>query len=172
MGTSKLQDIKETASDAVAILRELGTPGVQETLDKVRDTTMVVKEIMETLKTPEWTQNIDNIRRVVEEMNSSSARMDNTVKQLRESGIIDEAKDLVRSTKNTMDSFNAKGGAGGQELREMGMAFKEMLESIRLLMDELRATTVELKKSNTLNKIEQAVTDASNTYKAVKRGVS
>lgn len=33
----KLKDIKETASDAVEIIRELGSPDVQESLEKIRE---------------------------------------------------------------------------------------------------------------------------------------
>jgi hypothetical protein len=33
----KLKDIKNIASDAVEIIRELGTPEVQESLEKIRD---------------------------------------------------------------------------------------------------------------------------------------
>jgi hypothetical protein len=36
-GGGKLKDIRDIASDAVEIMRELGTPGVQETLDSVRE---------------------------------------------------------------------------------------------------------------------------------------
>jgi hypothetical protein len=36
-GGGKLHDIKETASDAVEIMRELGTPGVQETFDMISE---------------------------------------------------------------------------------------------------------------------------------------
>jgi hypothetical protein len=47
----KLKDIRDTASDAVEILRELGTPGVQESLDKAKEMAIIAKEIMETMKT-------------------------------------------------------------------------------------------------------------------------
>ena len=39
--TGKLHDIKQTASDAVEIMRQIGTPGVQESMDKVRQTATI-----------------------------------------------------------------------------------------------------------------------------------
>ena len=54
---SKQHDIKETASDAVEIMRQIGTPEVQESFDKIRETATIAKEIMEALKTPEIVKN-------------------------------------------------------------------------------------------------------------------
>src|SRR5688572_27424903 len=113
MGTSKISDIKDTASDTVEILRQLGTPGVQETLDKARIMTITVKEIMETMKSAEWVQNLENIRKMMDDMNSSSLAMQNTVRELKESGVLGEAKSFMQSAKNTMDSFGGSGGGQG-----------------------------------------------------------
>ena len=103
--TSKLHGIKETASDAVEIMRQIGTPGVQESMDKVRETATIAKEIMEALKTPEIVKNIENIRLISENMNEASTKMQNTMNQLKETGVIDEAKELIKSTKSKINSF-------------------------------------------------------------------
>ena len=60
--TGKLHDIKQTASDAVEIMRQIGTPGVQETMDKVRQTATIAKDVMESLKSPEMVRNKENFR--------------------------------------------------------------------------------------------------------------
>ncbi|MFL6524395.1 MAG: hypothetical protein ACJ71B_13080, partial [Nitrososphaera sp.] len=86
----KLHDIKETASDAVAIMRELGTPGVQESFGVIREIAVIAKEIMETMKSPEWQQNMENIRVISENINSLSARMDKTSAGLKDTGLIDD----------------------------------------------------------------------------------
>lgn len=57
----KLNDIKETVSDAVEIMREIGTPGVQETFDQIREIAIIGKEIMEVMQTPGWQKNLENI---------------------------------------------------------------------------------------------------------------
>ena len=181
----KLHDIKETASDAVAIMRELGTPGVQESFEVIREITVTAKEIMETLKTPEWQQNIENFRLISENMNSLSARMDKATAELKETGIIDDAKGLINTVRSKMDSFGgsaggsegqqsaAAGGGGrgisGQDLKELSTSFKEMLEAIKALASELSLTVTESKKSGTMRNIEETFREASDTYRTLKR---
>lgn len=171
---SKLRDIKETASDAVEIMRELGTPGVQETFDKIREIAVIAKEIMETMKTPEWQQNIENIRLITDNMNTASARMDNAVKELKQTGVVDDAKELIKSARSKIDSFGGGTDGGGitsQDLHEVSSSFKEMLVSIRGLIDELKMTVAESKRSGTFHNIEEAVKETSNTYKVVKSDI-
>ncbi len=173
MGEGKLKDIKETASDTVEILRQLGTPGVQETLDKAKSIAVTVKDVMEIMKSPEWVQNIDNIRRIMDTMNESSIRMDNTFKQLKESGMIDEAKQLIKSARSATDSFGRQeGGIKSQDLRDMSISLKEMLQSIKSLVDELAVAAAESKKSGTLQELVQTGRNMANTYNVVKRDVS
>jgi hypothetical protein len=182
----KLHDIKETASDAVAIMRELGTPGVQESFEVIREVAKIAKEITETMKTPEWQQNIENIRLISENMNSLSARMDRTTAGLKETGIIDDAKDLINTVRNKMGSFGGDGGADGQQqssaaagggggginsqdLKELSTSLKEMLEAVKALAWELRLTVVESKKSGTMYNIEETFREASDTYRTLKQ---
>lgn len=168
--TGKLHDIKETASDAVEILRQIGTPGVQESMDKVRQTATIAKEIMESLKSPEMVKNIENIRLISENMNEASTKMQNTMKQLKETGIIDEAEELIKSAKGKINAFggSGEGGISGQDLRDVTTAVREMLESIRGLADELKITVASSKKSGTISNIAEAVKEASDTYNTVK----
>lgn len=183
----KLHDIKETASDAVAIMRELGTPGVQESFEVIRETAKIAKEIMETMKTPEWQQNIENFRLISENMNSVSARMDKTTAGLKETGIIDDTKGLINTVRSKVSSFGGGGGVGadgqqsaaaaggrgggisGQDLKDLSTSFKEMLEAIKALAWELRLTVEESKKSGTLHNVEETYREASDTYRTVKR---
>jgi hypothetical protein len=180
----KLHDIKETASDAVAIMRELGTPGVQESFEVIREVAKIAKEITETMKTPEWQQNMENIRLISENMNSVSARMDRTTAELKETGIIDDAKELINTVRSKMGSFGGDGGDGsegqqsaaaggeggisGQDLKELSTSFKEMLEAIKALASELRLTVAESKKSGTVYNIEETFREASDTYRTLK----
>jgi hypothetical protein len=182
----KLHDIKETASDAVAIMRELGTPGVQESFEVIREVAKIAQEITETMKTPEWRQNMENIRLISENINSVSTRMDRTSAGLKETGIIDDAKGLISTVRSKMDSFgggaggsegqqSAAAGAGGgrgisgQDLKELSTSFKEMLEAIKALASELSLTVTESKKSGTVYNIEETFREASDTYRTLKR---
>src|SRR5215210_8035896 len=182
----KLHNIKETASDAVAIMRELGTPGVQESFEVIREIAVIAKEIMETMKTPEWRQNMENIRIISENINSVSTRMDKTTTGLKETGVIDDAKGLINAVRSKMDSFAvgsdgqqsaaagegvAKAGISGQDLKDLSTSFKEMLEAVKALAWELRVTVSESKKSGTMRNIEETFREASDTYRTVKREV-
>ena len=184
----KLHDIKETASDAVAIMRELGTPGVQESFEVIREIAKIAKEITETMQTPEWQQNIENFRLISENMNSVSARVDRTAAGFKETGIVDDAKGLISTVRTKMGSFGVGTGAGageqqsgvaaaegggitGQDLKDLSTSFKEMLEAIKALAWELRLTVEESKKSGTLYNVEETVREASDTYKTLRREV-
>ncbi len=189
-GGGKLHDIKETASDAVEIMRELGTPGVRESFDIIKEVTVIAKEIMETMKTPEWQQNMENIRIISENMNNASTRMDRITKELKETGVIDDTQDLIKAIKNKMGpstestgdqktmtaTAGTTGGGGssgsgitGQDLKELSSSFKEMLQSIKTLVEELRTTMADSKKSGTMHNIEETFREATDTYRTVKQ---
>jgi hypothetical protein len=181
----KLHNIKETASDAVAIMREIGTPGVQESFEVIREIAVIAKEIMETMKTPEWQQNMENIRVISENINSVSTRMDKTTAGLKETGLIDDTKELINAVRSKMGSFGggagdnqqsaegggARAGITGQDLKDLSTSFKEMLEAVKALASELRVTVVESKRSGTMRNIEETFREASDTYRTVKREV-
>ena len=182
----KLHNIKETASDAVAIMRELGTPGVQESFEVIREIAVIAKEIMETMKTPEWQQNMENIRVISQNINSVSTTMDKTTTGLKETGVIDDAKDLINAVRSKMDSFGGgsdsqqpaggggggpKAGISGQDLKDLSTSFKETLEAVKALAWELRVTVEDSKKSGTMRNIEETFREASDTYRTVKEEV-
>ena len=119
---------------------------------------MIAKEIMETMKTPEWQQNMENIRVITDNINSVSTRMDKTTAGLKETGVIDDAKELINAIRSKMDSFGGGGdgqqstGGGarasisGQDLKDLSTSFKEMLEAVKALASELSVTVAESKK--------------------------
>jgi len=165
--TSKIHDIKQTASNAVEIMRQIGTPGVQDSLNKVKETATIVNEIIQGLKTPEIVKNIENLRLISENMNEASTKMQNTLQQLRETGVIDEAAELIKSTKGKIDSFDdgGEGSINGQDLRDVSTATKEMLVSIKDLMIELKVTVASSKKSETIRNVKETIKEASDLYR-------
>jgi hypothetical protein len=175
----KLHDIKETASDAATIMRELATPGVHESFQVIREVAVIAKDIMETMKSPEWQQNMENIRIISENINSVSARVDKTSAGLKETGIVDDAKDLISTIRTKMGSFSgdgqqsvagdsSRGGVSGQDLKELSISFKEMLEAVKALAWELKVTVEESKKTGTVHNIEETYREASDTYRTIK----
>jgi hypothetical protein len=173
----KLHDIKETASDAATIMRELAHPGVHESFEVIREIAVIAKDITETMKSPEWQQNMENIRVISENINSVSARMDKTSAELKGTGIVDDAKDLISTIRTKMGSFSSdgqqsaaggRGGISGQDLKELSTSFKEMLEAVKALASELKVTVEESKKTGTVHNIKETYREASDTYRTIK----
>jgi len=163
--TSKLHEIKETASDAVEIIRQIGTPGVQESLNKVKETATAVSRIIQDLKAPEMVKNIENFRLISENMNEASTKMQNTMQQLKETGVIEESTDLIKSAKGKIDSFGEGDSINGQDLREVSIATKEMFVSLKDLMMELKVTVASSTKSGTIRNVKETINEASDIYK-------
>lgn len=163
--TSKLHEIKETASDAVEIIRQIGTPGVQESLNKVKETATAVSRIIQDLKAPEMVKNIENFRLISENMNDASTKMQNTMQQLKETGVIEESTDLIKSAKGKIDSFGEGDSINGQDLREVSIATKEMFVSLKDLMMELKVTVASSTKSGTIRNVKETINEASDIYK-------
>lgn len=132
--TGKIQEIKETVSCAVEIMRQIRAPGVQESLGKIMDMGNVVQDIIESLKTPEMVKNIENFRLITQNINEASEKMHSTIKLMEETGVINEAKEFARSAKGMMDLI----GNTGQDLREVNVAVKSMFKSVQVLVEDLR----------------------------------
>ena len=164
---SKLHDIKETASDAVKIMRQIGTPGVFQSFSKIKETATIANEIVQVLKSPEVVKNIENFRLISQNMNEASTKMQNTMQQLKETGIIDEGAELVKSAKGKIDSFGDGDDASisGQDLVEISTTTKEMLVSIKELMVELKVTVASSTKSGTIHNVKETIDEASSIYK-------
>ena len=162
--TSKLHDIKETVSNAVKIIRQIGAPGVPDSLHKVKETAEIANEIMRCLQSSEMVKNIENFRLISENMNEASTKIQNTMQQLRETGVIDEGTDLIKSAKCKINSFD-DGSINGQDLQDVSIATREMLVSIKYLMIELKETVSFSKKSETIHNFNETIKEISDIYK-------
>jgi mevalonate kinase len=155
----KLKDIKKTTSDAVEIIGELGSPDVQKSLEKIRDTAKVGSEIIKSLKEPPMVTNIENIRKTTESIEKSSARIERVTMELKNSGVLDEARETIKSAKYTISSVG-----DSKNLGETMDALKEMLRSISALVDELKLTVVESKQSGTIHNIEETIRETRSAF--------
>ena len=164
--SSKIRDIKETASDAAKIMQMIGNPGVIESLNKVKDTAKTVRGIIQDLSTPEMVKNMENFRIISENMNEASTKMQSTVSELKETGVFYEASNLIKSAKGKIDSMGQDGidGFMGQDIREMSLASKEMLLSLKDLMNEITVTVQSTKKSVTVRNAKETINDAQGLY--------
>jgi len=110
-------------------MHQIRTSGVQESLNKVKDTATIVNGIMQGLSTPEMVKNIENFRLISENMNQASTKMQNTMQELKETGVIDEGAELIKSAKGKINSFgDGEGSINGQDLHDVTTATKEMME--------------------------------------------
>jgi hypothetical protein len=148
-------------------MRQMATPGLQESLNNVKETATMVNEIIQGLQSPEIVKNIENFRLISQNMNEASTKMQNTIQQLRETGVIDEGTELIKSAKVKIDSFGdgSEGSINGQDLHEVSNATKEMLVSIKELMIELKETVESSKNSGTIRNVKEAIKEASDIYK-------
>lgn len=155
----KLKDIKKTTSDAVEIIKELGSPDVQKSLEKIRDTAKVGSEIIKSLKEPTMVTNIENIRKTTESIEKSSARIERVTMELKNSGVLDETRETIKSAKYTISSVG-----DSKNLGETMDALREMLRSISALVDELKLTVVESKQSGTIHNIEETIRETRSAF--------
>ena len=169
--SSKLREIKDTVSDAAEIMQQIGNPGVLESLNKVKDTAKAVNEIIRGLSTSEMVKNIENFRLISENMNETSAKMVNTVTQLCETGFMYETSELVKSAKEKINSFSIDddpNNINGQDLRDVSIASKEMMLSIKDLVNEISLTMAYSKKSATINNVKDTIKEVSDVYAVAK----
>jgi len=132
--TSKLKEIKETVFGAVEIVRQAGKPEVQESFGKMMDTAMIAREIIEALKSPDMVKNIENFRLISDNINQASTKMQDTLKRLEVTGVINEAAGLIKSTKSAVDLL----GNNGQDFIKTSTAVIEILQTIKAAQDTIR----------------------------------
>ncbi len=158
----RLKDIRETTSDAVSIIRELGAPGVQESLGKILETTKAAKEIVDALKEPEFVKNIENIKLTTESMQDVSIKIENTVREMKQTGVLEQTREAIRTANNVMDSLSTN-----KDFGEMNEILKATLSSIRDLVDELKLIAVSSKKTGTLNNAAAIMKESSEMYRNI-----
>ncbi|WP_415282674.1 hypothetical protein [Candidatus Nitrososphaera sp. FF02] len=161
--SGKLRDIRETASNAIEIIHEMGTPEVRSSLDKVKDTTREVRQIIEALSTPAMVKNIENFQQMTQNMDDAATRMENAVRQLKESGVLEEVKKTAESARHTMDSFGGMGGDG--EMKELS---KETLQAVKALIEELKLAVADSRKAGVI----KAANDTAKEISALKETIT
>jgi hypothetical protein len=159
----KIRDIKETTSNAAEIIRQFRTPEMQMSLDKIKETARTAQSIIESLKDPEMVKNIENLRLTTEAIQNMSMKAENMVKEIKQTGVINEVSATIKSVRITMDSVESN-----QNFAGISSAIREMLESIAALVEELKITIASSKKTGTIYTAEEAVREASKTYKNIK----
>jgi len=166
--SSKLSEIKATTFDAVVIMRQLGTPEVQESLTNVKETVSKINEIIKAMQTPEMIKNIENFRMISENFSTASSKMQTTIHDLKETGVIDHTSKLIDTAKRKIDSFGFDNdGINSQDIHNVIVSTNEMFASIKGMVNEFTETISYSKKSETVSIIQETVKGASNIYKSL-----
>ncbi|SHO46049.1 hypothetical protein NSIN_20871 [Nitrosotalea sinensis] len=130
----KIHEIKDTVTGAVEIMKQIRAPEMQDSLGKIMTTGTIVKQIIEDLKTPEMVKNIENLRVITENINEASTKIQDTVKMLDESGMIQETRIMVKSAKNIMNLV----GVASKDVKEVNTAVKTIFRSVQVLVSDLK----------------------------------
>ena len=130
----KLNDIRETSSNAIQIIRDLKNPEVHESLNRVKDITATVKEIVESFKDPSMVKNIENFRLTLESIERISSKIESLRTDTQNSGMIDEISSTIRACRLALDTLNNEGGT------------KELVSVSRNLISEISSTVLEIRQ--------------------------
>jgi uncharacterized protein YjgD (DUF1641 family) len=128
----RLNDIKEISSDSVRLLTEFGSPGMIRSLHKIKEIASIVQEISNFIEEPQMANNIERMRTAFETLQHAGDRIRAVSTLVNETGIINDATNLVLCVKNKRDSES------DQNLKELIIAFKDLTKSFKNLSDELR----------------------------------
>ena len=93
--------------------------------------------------------------------------MKKTVEQIKETGMINEATEIIKFAKGKINSFDMGGmnGINGQDIRDVSLASKEMFMSIKDLVNEITVTVASSKKSTSVENVRETIRETSNLYK-------
>jgi uncharacterized coiled-coil DUF342 family protein len=130
----KLDDIRETSSNAIQLIRDLKSPEVHESLNRVKDISAAAKEIVETFKDPSMVKNIENFRLTIESIERISSRIDSLRGDAQNSDLKDEVSRTIRACRIAIDSLNSEGGT------------KELVNESRNLIAEISSMVFEIKQ--------------------------
>jgi hypothetical protein len=130
----KLNDIRETSSNAIQIIRDLKNPEVHESLNRVKDITATVREIVETFKDPSMVKNIENFRMTLESIERISSKIDSLRSDSQNSRLMDEISSTIRGCRLALDTINSEGGT------------KELVSASRNLISEISSMVLEIQQ--------------------------
>jgi cell fate (sporulation/competence/biofilm development) regulator YmcA (YheA/YmcA/DUF963 family) len=122
----KLKDIAKSPAKAFKILTEFGSPGMMESLEKIKEIATTIQEIEDSLKDPPMLRNVENINRSSEATQNVAANIRAIRSELDATGIIEEARNTLALNKKI------------QNLADLTTSFKDIARSVKELTDELK----------------------------------
>ena len=132
-------------------------------IEKIHQTTQEAKEIMESLRKPEMVKNIDNIRLTAEAIESTSKRLENSVLEIKKTQLLEKASETLVAAREALSSPENK-----NNLSEVTSTVKEAILSLTGLIDEIRLTVSESKKSGLFRSAGEMVRETSDLYHTMR----
>ena len=116
----------KSPAKALKILTELGSPGMMESLEKIKEIATTIQEIEDSLKDPPMLKNIENMNLSSEAMQNAAVNIRTIRSELDAAGIIEEGRITSALSKEI------------QNLTDLTTSFKDIVRSVKGLMDELK----------------------------------
>lgn len=132
-------------------------------IEKIHQTTQEAKQIMESLRKPEMVKNIDNIRLTAEAIESTSKRLENSVLEIKKTQLLEKASETLVAAREALSSPENK-----NNLSEVTSTVKEAILSLTGLIDEIRLTVSESKKSGLFRSAGEMVRETSDLYHTMR----
>lgn len=129
----RLIDITKAPARAIKRLTELGSPGMMESLEKIKEIATTIQEIEDSLKTPPMLKNIENMNVTSQAMQNVAENIRNIRSEFDATGIIEE----VRNT-STIIGMNSTFNKKIQNLTDLATSCKDIGRSIKELTNELK----------------------------------
>jgi cell fate (sporulation/competence/biofilm development) regulator YmcA (YheA/YmcA/DUF963 family) len=132
----RLNDITKAPAKAIKRLTELGTPGMMESLEKIKEIATTIQEIEDSLKAPPMLKNIENMNLTSEAMQNVAENIKNIRSELDATGIIEEARNT-----STIVGMNSTFNKKIQNLKDLATSCKDIARSVKELTNELKLDT-------------------------------
>lgn len=132
----RLKDITKAPANAIKRLTELGTPGMMESLEKIKEIATTIQEIEDSLKAPPMLKNIENMNLTSEAMQNVAKNIKNIRSELDATGIIEEARNT-----STIVGMNSNFNKKIQNLKVLATDCKDIARSVKELTNELKLDT-------------------------------
>jgi cell fate (sporulation/competence/biofilm development) regulator YmcA (YheA/YmcA/DUF963 family) len=132
----RLKDITKAPAKAIKRLTELGSPGMMESLEKIKEIATTIQEIEDSLKAPPMLKNLENMNLTSEAMQNVAENIRNIRSELDATGIIEEARNT-----STIVGMNSTFNKKIQNLKDLATSCKDIARSVKELTNELKLDT-------------------------------
>lgn len=126
-----IKQLAGITSNSIKLIAEFGSPGMTRSLDLIKQIASNAQRISESIEEPEMKKNIESMNITTEAMRDSRDRIQNVSRELKDTHIIEEVRNMTSSIKTRNDQISF------QDLKEITIALKETMRSVKRLANEI-----------------------------------